>query len=199
MNKGIKKYIRENLSTISKILFLYLLGILIGIVLFMFTDIKHEYVNIVTEIFNTTTQNNFEGINIISNGIRNNIIYIIALYFSLVTIIAPLIICFLVMIKAIITGIYICSILYIFGFFKGIAACFLSTILPIIFSLIGYVIICNNIISIFNSVSQGEKIDIRQIISHIYYLIISISLISFSIVIEQLMTGVIIKMYSNLL
>lgn len=199
MSKSIQKYIRENISVISKIALVYTIGIAIGIILFVFTDIKQEYVSIVKDVYESSKLENFEGINIITNGIRNNIIYVLILYFSLITIIAPLIICFLVCLKAIITGIYICTIFSIFGFLKGIAVCMLSVIIPLCFSLIGYIIICNNIILVFKGISGQEKTDLKSIIKHVYYLVIAVSLISFSIVVEQLMTSVSISIYTNIL
>ena len=198
MSNSIQKYIRENISTILKILFIYFIGVAVGIIIFIFTDIKKEYVDIVSGVFEGVKSDNFEGINVIANGIKNNIIYIGILYFSLITIIAPLIICFFVILKAIVTGIYICTLYSVFGIFNGILVSIVSVIIPTFFSLIGYVIICTNIINLFKLISQGEKVDIRQIIVHIYYLLISISLISFSIVLEQLMTGVSLKIYTNI-
>ena len=198
MSNSIQKYIRENISIILKILSIYLIGILIGVALFVFTDIKDEYVNIVNGVFEGATLENFEGINIITNGIKNNIIYIGILYFSLITIIAPLIICFFVFLKAIVTGIYICTLYSVFGIFNGILVSIVSVIIPNIFSLIGYIIICTNIINLFKLISQGEKADIKQLLKHFYFLLISISLISFSIVLEQLMTGVSLKIYTNI-
>ena len=198
MSNSIQKYIRENISTILKILFIYFIGVAVGIIIFIFTDIKTEYINIVSGVFEGVKSDDFEGINVIANGIKNNIIYIGILYFSLITIIAPLIICFFVFLKAIVTGIYLCTLYSVFGVFNGILVSLISVIIPNIFSLIGYVIICTNIINLFKLISQGEKADIRQIIVHIYYLLISISLISFSIVLEQLMTGVSLKIYTNI-
>ena len=198
MSNSIQKYIRENISTILKILFIYFIGVAVGIIIFIFTDIKTEYINIVSGVFEGVKSDNFEGINIIANGIKNNIIYIGILYFSLITIIAPLIICFFVFLKAIVTGIYLCTLYSVFGVFNGILVSLISVIIPNIFSLIGYIIICTNVINLFKLISQGEKVDIRQIIVHIYYLLISISLISFSIVLEQLMTGVSLKIYTNI-
>ena len=198
MSNSIQKYIRENISIILKILSIYLIGILIGVALFVFTDIKDEYVNIVNGVFEGATLENFEGINIITNGIKNNIIYIGILYFSLITIIAPLIICFFVFLKAIVTGIYLCTLYSVFGVFNGILVSLISVIIPNIFSLIGYIIICTNIINLFKLISQGEKADIKQLLKHFYFLLISISLISFSIVLEQLMTGVSLKIYTNI-
>lgn len=199
MSKSVQKYIRENISVISKIAIVYLIGIIIGILLFIFTDISNDYTNIIKNVFENFKLENFEGINVISNGIKNNFIYILVLYFSLITIIAPLIICFLVVIKAIVTGIYICSLFSIFGFLKGLIVSIISVIIPVLFSLTGYIIICTNIINIFKCISQGEKVEIKTILKHLYYLVISISLISFSIVIEQLMTGVSINIYTNIL
>ena len=198
MSNSIQKYIRENISTILKILFIYFIGVAVGIIIFIFTDIKTEYINIVSGVFEGVKSDNFEGINVIANGIKNNIIYIGILYFSLITIIAPLIICFFVFLKAIVTGIYLCTLYSVFGVFNGILVSLISVIIPNIFSLIGYIIICTNVINLFKLISQGEKVDIRQIIVHIYYLLISISLISFSIVLEQLMTGVSLKIYTNI-
>ena len=199
MSNSIQKYIRENMSIILKILVIYLIGIAIGILLFVFTDIKKEYVDIVSGVFEGVKSEDFEGINIIANGIKNNIVYIGILYFSLITIIAPLIICLFVILKAIVTGIYICTLYSVFGIFNGILVSIVSVIIPTFFSLIGYVIICTNIINLFKLISQGEKADIKQLLKHFYFLLISVSLISFSIVLEQLMTGISLKIYTNIL
>ena len=69
--KSIQKYIRENFSIITKIAIIYAIGIIIGIILFMFTDIKNDYANIVKGVLDNTKLDNFQGINIISNGIKN--------------------------------------------------------------------------------------------------------------------------------
>ena len=199
MSNSIQKYIRENISTILKILFIYFIGVAVGIIIFIFTDIKKEYVDIVSGVFEGVKSDNFEGINVIANGIKNNIIYIGILYFSLITIIAPLIICFFVILKAIVTGIYICTLYSVFGIFNGILVSIVSVIIPTFFSLVGYVIICTNIINLFKLISQGEKADIKQLLKHFYFLLISVSLISFSIVLEQLMTGISLKIYTNIL
>lgn len=198
MSNSIQKYIRENISTILKILFIYFIGVAVGIIIFIFTDIKTEYINIVSGVFEGVKSDNFEGINVIANGIKNNIIYIGILYFSLITIIAPLIICFFVFLKAIVTGIYLCTLYSVFGVFNGILVSLISVIIPNIFSLIGYIIICTNVINLFKLIFQGEKVDIKQVLKHLYFLLISISLISFSIVLEQLMTGVSLKIYTNI-
>ena len=197
MNKNIQKYIAENFSTIVKILVVYAIGIVIGLVLFNFQSVKNEYLDVMRNILDMTKQENFEGINIIANGLKNNIIFISLLHLSLLTFVAPMLVLLFVILKAIVTGIYIATLFSIFGFFKGIAAIFLGIVLPLFLSLMGYVVICTNIIRIFSSIRNGN-FELKDIVKSIYWLIISFSLISFSLVIEQLMTTVILNIYSNI-
>lgn len=197
MNKNIQKYIAENFSTIVKILVIYAIGIVIGLVLFNFQSVKNEYLDVMRNILDMTKQENFEGINIIANGLKNNIIFISLLHLSLLTFVAPMLVLLFVILKAIVTGIYIATLFSIFGFFKGIAAIFLGIVLPLLLSLMGYVVICTNIIRIFSSIRNGN-FELKDIVKYIYWLIISFSLISFSLVIEQLMTTVILNIYSNI-
>ena len=197
MNKNIQKYIAENFSTIVKILVVYAIGIVIGLVLFNFQSVKNEYLDVMRNILDMTKQENFEGINIIANGLKNNIIFISLLHLSLLTFVAPMLVLLFVILKAIVTGIYIATLFSIFGFFKGIAAIFLGIVLPLLLSLMGYVVICTNIIRIFSSIRNGN-FELKDIVKYIYWLIISFSLISFSLVIEQLMTTVILNIYSNI-
>ena len=102
------------------------------------------------------------------------------------------------MLKAIITGIYICCLFSVFGVGSGLIAVFLSVILPLIFTLSAYIFISNNIINIYISFTSDGKIEFKDIIKNIYWLIISFSLISFSLVLEQAMTGIIFNLYKGL-
>lgn len=175
-----------------------MLGVLIGVVLFCFTDVNKEYTTIVADVLDNAKLAKFEGINIISNGIRNNGLYILLLYLSSITFVAPLIIGLMVLLKAIVTGIYACTLFSIFGFFKGIAAVFVSVIIPVTFSLCGYICICINVLSMFKALFSSQNIKAGNVIKHVYFLVIAISLISFSIVVEQLMTKVTLGLYIDL-
>lgn len=198
MNKSIQKYVIENISVISKILFIYAIGIAIGCTLFIFTDIKNEYINIVKNILEQTKQENFESINVIANGLKNNLFFIGIIYSSIITIISPLIIFAIIVLKAIVTGIYICTLFSIFGFLKGIGVVIINVILPLILSLTGFVIISTNAINIFKNINLGNKFTIKELIKQGYWFIISFSLISFSIVIEQLTSGAVISIYTKI-
>ena len=198
MNKIIQKYIRENISLLVTIGIIYLVGIAIGIIIYSFTNTGNEYAEVVRKIFDQTKQDNFVKINIISNGIRNNLVYIAILYFSLITVVAPIIVCMLIVVKAMVTGVYMCTIFSIFGTFKGILVNILNVIIPNIFSLMGYIIICINIIEIFKNITQSEKIDIKFMAKLVYCFIIALSLISFAIVFEQLTISTCLSIYNNI-
>ena len=198
MNKSIQKYIVENLHTILKLLIIYAIGIAIGIILFNLSGIKTDYVDIVRNVFDSVNEENFKSINVILNGIKNNALFIGLLYLSLITLIAPIAVCVLLMLKAIITGIYICCLFSVLGIGNGLIAVFLSVILPLLFTLSAYIFISTNIINLYISFTSDGKIEIKDIIKNIYWLIISFSLISFSLVLEQAMTGIIFNLYKGL-
>lgn len=198
MNKSIQKYIVENIHTILKLLIIYFIGIAIGIILFNLSGIKTDYVDIVRNVFDSVNEENFKSINVILNGIKNNALFIGLLYLSLITLIAPIVVCVLLMLKAIITGIYICCLFSVLGIGNGLIAVFLSVILPLLFTLLAYIFISTNIINLYISFTSDGKIEIKDIIKNIYWLIISFSLISFSLVLEQAMTGIIFNLYKGL-
>lgn len=198
MNKSIQKYIVENLHTILKLLIIYAIGIAIGIILFNLSGIKTDYVDIVRNVFDSVNEENFKSINVILNGIKNNALFIGLLYLSLITLIAPIAVCVLLMLKAIITGIYICCLFSVLGIGNGLIAVFLSVILPLLFTLSAYIFISTNIINLYISFTSDGKIEIKDILKNIYWLIISFSLISLSVVLEQVMTGIIFNLYKGL-
>lgn len=198
MNKNIQKYVAENISIISKILLFYVLGVILGTILFIFTDIKAEYIDIVKNILEQTKQENFESINVIANGLKNNLFFIGIIYSSIITIISPLIIMTIIVLKAIVTGIYVCTLFSIFGILKGLGVIILNVLLPLLLSLTGFIIISTNAINIFKDINLGNKIGIKEAIKQGYWFIISFSLISFSIVVEQLTSGLVISIYSKI-
>ena len=198
MNKSIQKYIVENIHTILKLLIIYFIGIAIGIILFNLSGIKTDYVDIVRNVFDSVNEENFKSINVILNGIKNNALFIGLLYLSLITLIAPIAVCVLLMLKAIITGIYICCLFSVLGIGNGLIAVFLSVILPLLFTLSAYIFISTNIINLYISFTSDGKIEIKDILKNIYWLIISFSLISLSVVLEQVMTGIIFNLYKGL-
>lgn len=194
MSSSIKKYINSNLQKIIKIATIYIIAIIIGITIFIFSDIKSsQYFTDATNIFSSGSQN-IQNVNVITNGLKNNMLIIILLYLTSITIICPVLVLTLIGIKGIISGIYIATIITIFRFGKGILVTFLAVVIPQLILLPAYIILCINVLNAYNDIIINRKIEFSNVIKQIYLFVISFSLISFSIVLEQFTTSIIIKL-----
>ncbi len=191
-----KKYIMKNFSMIIKLGIVCAIGIVIGIIIYNFAD--YSYIEIIKNIFDQSKSEDFNGVNILVNGLKNNVVYVSVCYLSLICIFTPTILLFLLILKCTSIGIYMCSILSLFGFSKGILCVLLGVILPDIFCLLGYILICTNILNIYNNIKEGMKFEFFKSINSMYILIISLSLISFAIVIEQLTSTVMLNLYNKI-
>jgi len=197
MNKKIQKYISENISIIIKLVSIYAIGIVIGVIFFKISGMKQDYIKVVQDIFNSTKEENFKGINLIYNGIKNNVVIFATLYLSLLTIIAPFIIGIIIMLKGAMLGIYTCIIFNVFGFGKGLIVTILTILLPNLLSLLAYIFSSTNIISFFKKLAGGETIGVGLIIKQVYWCVLSLSLLCLSVVVEQLISGIILRLYNK--
>ena len=191
-----KKYIQENIETIIKFGMICVAGILLGIIMYSFAD--SSYIDIIKNIFDQSKNEDFNGINILVNGLKNNVIYVGVCYLTLMFIYTPLALLFLIILKCTSIGIYMCSIFSLFGFSKGIICVLVGVILPDIFCLFGYILISTNILDVYKRIKEGTKIRLYNGINFVYILLISISLISFSIVIEQLSSSIMLNLYNKI-
>ncbi len=191
-----QKYITQNISVIFKICLVFCIGIVLGIMIYNFAD--YEYTEIIQNIFEQSKQENFDGINVLVNGMKNNVIYIILLHISLLCIFTPFVVFFLLVLKSISVGIYICTLFSVFGISKGLIVVFVGAILPNIVSLMGYILICTNILNIYNDSINGVKMEFSKWMQKLYLLVIAFSLLSFSLVIEQLASSVMLNMYNKI-
>ena len=190
------KYVQENLNIIIKFSIVCLAGILLGVAIYKFGS--NSYTEIIKNIFNLSRSEDFRGINILVNGLKNNVIYIFICYLSLLVIYTPLALVFLITLKCTSIGIYICSIFSLFGFSKGIICVMCGIILPDIFCLFGYILICTNILNVYQRIREGIKFKLFNGINSIYIFLISISLISFSLVVEQLSSSIMLNLYNKI-
>lgn len=195
MSKNIQKYLYDNLGSIIKLLVIFGMGIVIGLFVF---NINGEYKEAVKQVFESTKSENFDGINVILNGIKNNGIILLVMYMSLFTYISPAICSSLIFLKGCILSIYSCALIYILGMGKGILFAFLTNIFPSIFSLIAYMLITINICDIFKNLKNFKGINLSIIIKDIYILLIAVSLICFSLVLEQAFSECMIGMYCKI-
>ena len=148
----------------------------------------------IRETLDIAKVNNFESINIFKNGIISNLILFTIIYISAITLIAPICIFAISVIKGFSIGIYISTIFAVFGFAKGLLVVFLIVILPNLIYLPSYIFLVNNAIKFHYDMFESES-KISIVMKEVYKIIISFSLIIFSILIEQLASFAVINIY----
>lgn len=198
MTKIILTYIRENIDNLVKIAIIYLVSIVIGMLIFNMTSFGKEFCNVVNDVFSKTKESNFEGINLLSNGIKNNLIYIAILLLSTFFIFCFPVISSCIIFKGISVGMYMASCFKIFGFFKGMGFSFLDIIIPQLFCIFGYILFASVLLQVHYIVKNHEKIASSDILKYAIIIVFSLCLISFSIVFEQLISPVCINIYTNI-
>lgn len=190
----------ENKQSIKTYSFCLLIGIIAGIILFMFlnANIKSQLKEEIIGVFDTAKDGKFETVNIIKNGIQINLALIVLIIFFSLTIITPILLCIMLLVKGISVGIYISTLILSLGTFQGIVATLLLVILPSVFSIATYIYI--SILSTnfyYNVVIDNCEGKIYKFIKYIYKIIISTPIIIFSIILEEIFAKVIISIYKG--
>ena len=191
MTKKILIYIRENIKEITMYACVYFIAVVVGIVAYNVFPIGHEYEESITNTLNSTKVANFAGINIITNGIKQNALFLFIALFAIFTYISSIILSSLFVVKGISTGIYISSLYSILGPIRGTEFVFLDVLIPQVFCVFGFILFATLITNI-KKTRFNEPLNILSIS------IFSLSLMSFSIAFEQLVSSVCINIYTNI-
>lgn len=191
MSKIITTYIRENISDILKYTIVFVISVVVGIILSNFFGIGDKYTTVINSALDSTIDESFDGLNIIGSGIKTNLTLIAIVIFSVFTYICSFVITTVISFKGVVTGVYISCLFKIFGAFRGIAVTFLDVFIPQLFCVFGLILLGLIAISVNN---VNKKCSARDVIIAIF----SLSLMSFSIVFEQLISGICINIYTNI-
>ena len=191
MTKKIIMYIRENIKEITIYACIYCAAVVIGIIMYNVLSIGHEYKELITNTLEGTKLDNFAGVNIIVNGIKHNALFLLIAVFAIFTYICTIILSSLFVVKGISTGIYISSLYSILGPIRGTEFVFLDVLIPQVFCVFGLILFATLITNI-KKTRFNEPLNILSIS------IFSLSLMSFSIAFEQLISSVCINIYTNI-
>lgn len=202
MKTYVVNYIKENKKTLAILFLCLLVGLLVGIACYQLidNDNKIQLANHLKETLDVTKQENFEGINIIKNGVTSNILLVLLLYLCAITLIAPFLISGVTVVKGFVIGLYIPTLFQVLGSGNGMLALLLLVIVPNLFFVPAYIYLCNNAIRFYYQLIElSSKAGLFSlIIKECYYFIISFSLILFSVVTEQVLSGIIIQIYKSI-
>lgn len=196
MKDYVLNYVKENFKIIKILTACILIGIFVGIIVYQASsvEIKNEFVTSIKETLDISKTEQYEGINVLKNGILLNLLVVLSIYAASITLIAPICVCALNFIKGVSIGIYISTLFSVFGFGKGIMCLILVVILPNLIYIPAYIYMgCNSINLHYKLVENDNKFSI--VLKEVYKLIIAISLIVLSIVIEQFASFGAIGMY----
>ena len=195
MKQYIIRFINENIKEIKTLSIIMIIGIVIGILSFNFfyTD---NISNSITETLNLTKTDGFEKINIINNGIVNNIYILIFYLLASITLISGLLIKSFLFLKGFSFGMFIAIIFNILGFKNGIVIT-IPLIITNIIVFISYIYI--SIIFLKSRYILFEKNSDKNKFYH-YLRCISTSIFSYpfiilSVCLEQIIFYYLIKIY----
>lgn len=196
MKRYVKEYIRDNLQNISVVLFCIVIGIIVGIFIFNLYD-ENRKEEIIIQARNTVSlikEDNFDSINVLVNGIKQNVITVLVIYFSTLTFLPLLFVLLISLLKGICIGVYISLLLYIFGIKFGILLVIFLVIIPNIVFIASYIYISNNSL-VFHIKIKESNISFSLIFSEIIRVILGMSILVFSTILEQLIIAILTSNY----
>lgn len=196
----IKKYIEDNLKNIFLLFSIIIIGIIFGIIFYQFvpSGTKEQLINTLRITLNSCKQEDFESVNVIKNGIISNCILIVLVYASALTLIAPTCICMINALKAFSIGLYIPTLFQVFGFGNGILALLFLVIIPNIIYIPAFIYLSANSINFHFSLIGSNENRFKLIFSESFKLILASSIIVLSVIIEQLLSLGVIRIYINM-
>lgn len=197
LKKLINEYVYTNKKIIIGIFVCILIGIISGISVYMFTDksIKDTLKLQMAESIDMSDNGEYIKTEIIYRGIKNNICYIFIMFIFSIMLYGSLLIYLLYIIKGIAIGIYISTLFSIFGTWWGLFVVLLLVILVNVVYLpaitfVGITLINYNLGIMEYKNQIGNFTKFSKIIFNISF---GIVIIFSSIIVEQLMSNVVIK------
>ncbi|MCX8075334.1 MAG: hypothetical protein N2749_07110 [Clostridia bacterium] len=200
-----KKYLMTYIEANFKIIFIFgvciLIGLVIGVISFNFLENSNrsELVNSIKATLDLSHTDNFQGVNIIMNGVLSNFFIISVILLATLTVIAPIALCLISLFKGFSLGLYIATIYSIFGIGNGTLVLLLSVILPNIIYIPIFLYILVNAINLHYIVTdKGMVGKLKYLIKEGYLLLIAIPFILLSIIIEQSLIPIIFSIYGKM-
>lgn len=197
LKKLLKEYLVQNRKIVLVLFLCLVVGILSGIIIYNFSskEVKSILTSQMTEAIKLSDNGEFIKTDVIYNGVRNNVAYIFLMFVFSIMLYGTVFIYLLYIIKGLSIGIYIGTLFGIFGFWWGMLVFLLMVILinmvylPAL-SFIGVTLISYNLdIMEYRRETKNITTFSKVVVKVLFGLMIIFS----SIIIEQLMSNVIIK------
>ena len=193
----VKEYVFQNKKIVIGLLMCVLIGIVSGFIIYNFSskEVKNILVGQMEESIELSKEGDFIKTDIIYNGIKNNICLIFFMFVFSIMLYGTILIYFLYIFKGIAIGIYIGTLFGIFGPWWGILVILMLVVLVNIVYLPAIVFIgvtfINYNLNVLEYRKEVKKVD--SISKVIFKVVLGLMIIFSSIIIEQLMSNLAIK------
>ena len=197
LKKLLKEYLVQNKKIVLGLFLCLAVGIVSGIIIYNFSskEVKSILTSQMVEAIKLSDNGEFIKTDVIYNGVRNNIAYIFLMFVFSIMLYGTVFIYLLYIVKGLSIGIYIGTLFGIFGLWWGMLAFLLMVILinmvylPAL-SFVGITLISYNLdIMEYRRETKNISTFSKVVVKVLFGLMIIFS----SIIIEQLMSNVIIK------
>lgn len=199
MKKKIMEYIEQNFKNIVVVSGSIILGIIVGIILYQVisSGIQNDLVRTMKNTLELTKSENFEGINIIKNGMISNLILVAVIYLMSLTLISPYLISMLSFFKGLSIGMYIPTLFNIFGISKGLLAMLLLIIIPNLVYIPSYIYLSVNSIRFHYSLLGNES---KMIVftKEFFKVVLGFSVMFLGVILEQVTSYWVILLYASI-
>lgn len=197
MKKYLYKYMYDNSKMIITIFTLFLIGIVIGIIGFNFFEggTKQEFITIMKDMLDNTKSDNFETVNVIKNGIRANLLYIIIIYFFGFTFFTKQATGIINTCRGVIIGGIITILFNIFKPIDAIIILSVYVILPNLLYIPSCIYITVNSILLNNKIFEEENNKLYMLTIEMVKILSSFSVMFLGVFIEQLALILILRIY----
>ena len=193
----VKEYVYQNKKIVIGLFVCILVGVVSGFVIYNFSskDVKGILVKQMTESIELSEKEDFIKIDVIYNGIKNNICLIFFMFVFSIMLYGTILIYFLYIIKGVAIGIYIGTLFGIFGVWWGLLVVLLLIVLVNIVYLPAMIFIGTTFINYNLNVLEYRR-DVKKVesISKVLFKVaFGLMIVFSSIIVEQLMSNFVIK------
>ena len=202
LKKFLKEYFEINKTDILKVVGLLLLGLIIGIGAYIFSsqEIKQLLISNVRSVFDISKQDTYIKTNIITNGIKTNMILIFTLAILALTLFGKLIIYTIMVLKGAAISLYTILLFNIFGPLWGIVTTILLVAIVNILYLPALIYLVVSFLelnfNIFKTRISGNNIALAYRLLLVIF--ISFVIMFSSTVVEQVAGNMVLNIYKNI-
>lgn len=202
LKKLVKEYMLKNKYDLFLILMMLLIGIVVGIGVYVFSDasVKEILITEATEVFKISASKEYLETNVVVNGIKTNILLICILAIASVTLFGRYIIEMITLIKGAMISIYAFILFNVFGIGYGIAAVLLLVVVINVIYLPAYIFLSVMFMEIhFNIFKKKSGVTNLEMLSYLGKGILSFVVIFSSVITEQVASLVALKLFLNII